>query len=97
MISWHKAGQKVACITPVWFAYDEQGSASPSTGPKLDEISTILEVVFIDQLGAVAFRLAEYPDCLPFSSTEFRPVYPSAIDDFRKLCLSSPQPVREPA
>lgn len=95
MISWHKPGQKVACTVRAWLTQHENGFLSLGAGPKLDEVSTIADVVLIDQFDVIAFALVEYPNCAPFLATDFRPVYPTIIEQLRKLDAPSPQRVKE--
>lgn len=80
MISWHKVGQKIACIAKLWKV--ARGEAFPR--PAFGEVVTIAEVGFDDVYG-VFFTLEEYNPAAQFLPQDFRPVYPTIIDQIRNL------------
>ena len=97
MISWHKPGQKVACISVgqvAWNVHDLE-----VVSPVVGSIYTVLHVVDAQWLepARVGFVLVELPDYAWFSAGMFRPVYPTIIDQLRKLCAPSPERVKEDA
>ena len=97
MISWHKPGQKVAAIGNAWTRIDNSQSVP---GPRKDEICTISEVHTL--AGCVVFRLEEYfsPDGigpLAYDARKFRPVYPTEVENLKRLCAPSPIRVKEDA
>lgn len=92
MISWHRPGQKVAVIGTGW-----RWGILPFVrmdGPSEGEVCTVRRVV--RSFGRIGFELVEWPDRL-MSARRFRPVYPTIIEELRKLDAPSPERVKEPA
>ena len=93
LISWHKPGQKVACIAIAGAVLNPDNL--PLLGPKLGDVCTIAHVV---SLGwGIAFVLCEFPPTYAYAAGLFRPVYPQAIEDLRRLCAPVSTRELEPA
>lgn len=91
MVSWHKTGQ---AVTPIggrwrWVWWRPWHSSGPAMG-------TIVQIrhVHLDHDG-IWFRIVGWGGL--FSARSFRPVYPTIIDQLRKLDTPSPEHVKEDA
>ena len=95
MISWHRVGQKVVCVydgawwvTKEWWVFS---ICRRSKGPSDGNVVTVDDVVFQD--GEIWFHFAEWPAPDVYPARAFRPVYPQAIEQLRRL--NAPTPERE--
>ena len=91
MISWHKPGQRIACVFPS-FSFSLDDTPDRVVIAVGDEFTIASVMPFeVPKLGErIGFTLEERPDDEWFSATLFAPIYPQIIDQLRKLDAPSP-------
>ena len=94
MISWHKPGQKVAARDCRSCPMRGLILIPNCTPHEVDQVFTISGVVCF--LGVVGFWIKELQNG-PYAAGCFKPVYPTIIDQLRKLDTPSPERVKEEA
>lgn len=92
MISWHKPGQGVTPVNGiVRWTNDKPGLLSPIPG-----VIYRIRDVALGPSGPTFF-LWEFPDGRSFASRCFRPVYPTEVENLKRLCVTPPTKVKEDA